>query len=195
MADLLEVIELPDARLLLWERFITQERGDELLALWRESLHWQQTTIRIAGVERQIPRLNSWYGNHAYRYSGATFAARPFPAELEALRGEVEERTGYCFNAALVNLYRTGQDSVAWHSDDEPELGENPAIASFSLGATRVFRIRHKKTRQTLELPLQAGMLLLMAGPMQHHWQHCVPKTRGVTTERLNVTLRCLYNK
>ena len=195
MSEEPEVIELPDARLLLWERFMAPARAAELFALWRHSLHWQQTTIRIAGLERQIPRLNSWYGTHGYRYSGASFPARPFPAELEALRREVEQRTGYCFNAALINLYRTGQDSVAWHSDDEPELGENPAIASFSLGATRVFRIRHKRTRQTLELPLASGMLLLMAGSMQHHWQHCVPKTRRVTAERMNVTLRYLYSQ
>ena len=190
-----EVIELADARLLLWENFKPQPECERLLALWRHTLDWQQTTIRIAGVERQIPRLNSWYGERAYRYSGASFPARSFPAELEALRQEVVQRTGYCFNAALVNLYRTGQDSVAWHSDDEPELGRDPVIASFSLGATRRFRIRHKKTRQTLELSLRSGMLLVMADAMQRHWQHCVPKEAGVSDERLNITLRYLHNQ
>lgn len=190
MGEQPEIIELPDARLLLWEDFVPPGRCNDLFIRWRENLDWQQTTIRIAGVERQIPRLNAWYGSSSYRYSGATFPPRPFPPEMEALRRRIVERTGYCFNAALANFYRDGRDSVAWHADDEPELGVNPVIASFSLGCTRTFRLRHKRTRRTMELPLASGMLLVMAGPMQHHWQHCIPKAPAIPGERLNITFR-----
>ncbi len=187
-----EVIELPDARLLLWEQFLPRERCERLLAQWRSGLAWQQSRIRIAGVERPIPRLNAWYGDHEYRYSGVRFPPRPFPEALDALRRCVVQATGYCFNAALVNLYRDGRDSVAWHADDERELGNNPVVASVSLGATRTFRLRHNRTRQTLKLALASGMLLVMAGPMQHHWQHCLPKEPAVADDRLNVTFRCI---
>ena len=94
-------------------------------------------------------------------------------------------------NSVLLNLYRDGQDSMSWHSDDEPELGPAPVIASLSLGATRHFRLRRRgQTRTTLSLDLEGGSLLLMEAPLQQHWQHCIPKTRRQTGPRINLTWR-----
>ena len=97
------------------------------------------------------------------------------------------------FNSVLLNLYRDGQDSMGWHSDAEPELGRNPVIASVSLGAVRRFVLRHKKRKeQHLALELEPGSVLVMAGALQHHWRHALPKTRQVVGPRINLTFRLI---
>ena len=94
------------------------------------------------------------------------------------------------FNSVLLNLYRDEQDSVAWHSDDEPELGPNPTIGSVSFGAARTFQLRHKRTKQRLALSLEHGSYLLMQGPTQHHWEHQLPKSARAMGPRVNLTFR-----
>jgi alkylated DNA repair dioxygenase AlkB len=92
----------------------------------------------------------------------------------------------------LANLYRDGNDSMGWHADDEPELGDEPVIASVSLGAERDFTLRRRDRRgQTVAMPLPHGSLLLMAGPTQRHWQHALPKRRRMREPRINLTFRC----
>jgi alkylated DNA repair dioxygenase AlkB len=103
----------------------------------------------------------------------------------------VGELSGTEFNAVLLNLYRDGRDGMGWHADDEPELGRNPVIASVSLGAPRRFCLRHRRRKDLkLDLELPRGSLLVMAGPMQHHWVHALPKTRRPVGERINLTFR-----
>jgi alkylated DNA repair dioxygenase AlkB len=110
---------------------------------------------------------------------------------LAAVRGRVEQLCGARFNTVLLNLYRDGRDSMSWHSDDEPELGDAPLIASLSLGATRRLLLRTRSVpRQRIGLELEAGSLLLMEPPLQAHWQHAVPKTRRACGPRLNLTFR-----
>jgi len=96
---------------------------------------WQQDEIRIMGKQIPLPRLTAWYGDAPYTYSGITMQPHPWTDTLKALKTTVETLAGVTFNAALLNYYRNGRDSVAWHCDDEPELGINPTIASVSLGA------------------------------------------------------------
>jgi len=93
----------------------------------------------------------------------------------------------------LGNWYRDGQDSMGWHADNEKVLGPNPWIASLSLGATRLFKLRHNRTGQSIDVPLTAGGLLIMGGSLQHHWRHCVPKSRTATGPRVNLTFRHVY--
>jgi alkylated DNA repair dioxygenase AlkB len=109
---------------------------------------------------------------------------------LEQLRAAVEQATGRRYNSVLLNYYRDGADSMGMHSDDEPELGPQPAIASLSYGATRTFILRHKGSKRTLKLDLADGNLLLMAGDMQRHWLHGINKTVKPTAARLNLTFR-----
>ena len=90
----------------------------------------------------------------------------------------------------LLNRYRDGEDSVSWHRDDEPELGRDPVIASLSLGGTRRFKLRGLATKETQDLDLGDGSLLLMSGPSQREWEHCVPKTKRPVGERVNLTFR-----
>jgi alkylated DNA repair dioxygenase AlkB len=95
------------------------------------------------------------------------------------------------FTSVLMNLYRNGSDSNGWHSDDEKELGTDPVIASLSLGATRMFHLRHKFDKsQRHKMELTHGSLLLMSGKTQHFWQHQIPKTKKEVAPRINLTFR-----
>ena len=115
----------------------------------------------------------------------------PWTPLLAEIRRQVGEQVGQPLNAVLLNLYRDGQDSMGWHSDDEAELGRNPLIASLSLGGERRFDLRRKGgTRIEHSLMLGHGSLLVMAGQTQHHWQHQVAKTRKPCALRLNLTFR-----
>lgn len=170
-----------------------EQTGDYFDRLYRE-LAWQQTYITMHGKRLPVPRLDVWYGDAGrdYRYSGASFRALPWTETLVEIKTELEQRLGLGFNSALANLYRNGQDSVAWHSDDEPELGRNPVIASLSLGAERRFALRHKSRRdlEPVRLDLPNGSLLLMAGETQHRWQHQLSKTARAVGPRINLTFR-----
>jgi len=95
------------------------------------------------------------------------------------------------FNSVLANLYRDGRDSMGWHSDDEPELGAQPAIASLSLGSTRRFVLKHRNDpsrKFALELP--HGSLLLMRGATQANYRHALPRTARPVGPRINLTFR-----
>jgi alkylated DNA repair dioxygenase AlkB len=97
------------------------------------------------------------------------------------------------FNSVLLNLYRDGNDSMGWHSDDEPELGQNPVIGSLSLGGKRRFRLRHRSEKNLKhQLELTSGSFLLMQGTTQHYWQHHIPKTKRPVPPRINLTFRLI---
>ncbi|HBR98454.1 MAG TPA: alpha-ketoglutarate-dependent dioxygenase AlkB [Gammaproteobacteria bacterium] len=173
--------------------FETHE-ADQLLMTLKAELDWQQSRIRIAGRELPIPRLNAWYGDADadYGYSGIALAPLPWTPELTTVRQAVQQRCDHGFNSVLANLYRDGQDSVAWHADDEKALGRNPVIASVSLGGTRRFQLKHRrdKTLSRIDLDLPHNSLLVMGGALQHHWVHAVPKTRKPCDARINLTFR-----
>lgn len=154
-----------------------------------------------------IPRLQSAYGDPgtSYRFSGTTVRARPWIPILLELKEILERRTGCAPNFVLLNYYRSGRDSIGWHSDDEKDLGTRPEIASLSFGATRDFQFRHKddfgkqkqeRNLQTVMLPLEHGSLLIMKHPTNRDWKHQLPKRTGKTTDpgpRLNLTWRTMY--
>jgi alkylated DNA repair dioxygenase AlkB len=148
------------------------------------------------GREVTAPRLTAWFGDpHAsYVYSGVRHDPVPWTPTLADLRARVERATEHAFNSVLLNFYRDGEDSVSWHSDDEPELGAQPVIASLSLGATRVFQLKHKRRADLarVDIELSHGSLLLMSGNCQSHWKHQIPKRRGRTRPgpRINLTFR-----
>ena len=97
------------------------------------------------------------------------------------------------FNSVLINFYRDGKDRVAWHSDDEKELGKKPIIGSVSFGAERKFKLRHKKYRENglrSDIMLKHGSFLLMSGSTQSHWAHEIPRTAKPLGPRVNLTYR-----
>lgn len=185
-------ISMPDADVTLFPQWLQPQQADQVQARLQQTLAWQQDTIRLFGREVKIPRLQAWYGDAGikYRYSGLDLVAKAWTPELLELKDQVEALTAARFNSVLVNWYRDGNDSMGWHSDDEPELGNKPVIASLSLGADRRFQMRHKSVPASQELTLGAGSLLVMRGETQRYWQHQVPKQRRVQQGRINLTFR-----
>lgn len=151
---------------------------------------WRQDTIVVYGKRHLQPRLSAWYGEAGYSYSGLTLAPEPFTGLLQTLRQAVQEATGRDFNSVLLNYYRNERDRMGMHSDDEPSLGPEPAIASLSFGATRTFILKHKRTKETFRLPLLDGSLLLMAGVTQHNWLHGINESAKAIGPRINLTFR-----
>ncbi|MCC2954995.1 alpha-ketoglutarate-dependent dioxygenase AlkB [Massilia sp. IC2-477] len=164
--------------------------NEEVLARLITETDWREESVVVYGKRHLQPRLSAWHGEKGYRYSGLSLAPLPFTPLLDTIRRAAEEATGRRYNSVLLNYYRDGRDSMGMHSDDEPELGLEPAIASVSFGATRPFILRHKLTKETLKLPLTDGSLLFMAGQMQANWMHGINKTAKPTGPRLNLTFR-----
>lgn len=177
-----------------WQQAALQPNADEVFQQLHTQVDWRQEFITLYGKRRPQPRLTAWYGDEGttYRYSGLTLQPCRWLPVLQNIRAVVETAAACRFNSVLLNLYRTGQDSMGWHSDNEPELGRNPAIASLSFGATRRFIMRRcdRKDAAKVELSLSHGSLLLMKGKLQHHWQHQVPKTSKIVGPRINLTFR-----
>ena len=154
-------------------------------------LDWQERTIKLFGQQIKSPRLSVWYGSHSYTYSGLRWPARPLTHELIKIRENVEMLAGQEFNGVLCNLYRDGEDSMGWHSDNEPELGSDPVLASVVFGARRRFVFRKKKEKvQKKEVILGDGDVLLMGSGTQSNWQHSVLKTSKKVEARINLTFR-----
>jgi alkylated DNA repair dioxygenase AlkB len=155
-----------------------------------ETVPWRVETARLFGRNMPVPRMTAWFGDADYTYSGIHHRAAPFPAVVQRLRERAEAISGGSYNAVLLNLYRNGSDSVGWHSDHEAGLGDCPTIASLSLGATRHFQFRHRRTKETITLELSEGLWLVMAGETQRFWVHQVPKTTAAVERRFNLTFR-----
>ena len=183
-----------DGELLYVESFLDSRYADECFEQLLHQLQWHQESYTIYGKTVLAPRLVAWYGDKQarYRYSGIDHEPLPWHLLLLQLRNRI---SGFCdkpFNSVLANLYRSGQDSMGWHADKEPELGRNPVLASLSLGETRLFKLKHTKTKQVVDVELPNGCLLIMAGALQHHWRHSVPKTSRKISARINLTYRMI---
>lgn len=184
-------IAIPDGELLLYPQFFAREVADTLLRELTEQISWKQERIKVYGKEHDVPRLTAWYGdaNKRYSYSGITVEAAPWTEPLLQIKQKIEGVSEQTFNSVLLNLYRNGADSVAWHSDDEPEMG--PVIASVSFGEQRPFQLRHKKNsflKKAIGLP--HGSLLMMGGTTQQYWMHQLPKSSRNLQPRINLTFR-----
>ncbi|MGV7196649.1 alpha-ketoglutarate-dependent dioxygenase AlkB family protein [Xanthomonas axonopodis] len=186
-------VPLPGAQVQWWRGWLQAAAADALLQTLLTQVQWEVHRIRMFGRVVDSPRLSSWIGDPeaSYRYSGTQFSPQPWLDALQPLRARLQEETGRPFNSVLVNRYRSGNDAMGWHSDDEPELGAQPLIASVSLGATRRFAFKHRDDaalKQTLELG--HGDLLLMGGDTQRCYKHALPRTARRVGERINLTFR-----
>lgn len=165
-------------------------------ALWQESLDYpfNRPHIQVFGQSHAIPRSQVWFGDKGcdYRYSGLFIEALPWPKYAQRLQAKLAREWRLNSNGVLVNRYQDGQESMGWHSDDEPEIAPGSDIASVTLGASRDFLLRHKQTKQKISLSLHSGDLLIMHWPMQAYWQHSLPKRLRVKQTRLNYTFRQL---
>ena len=180
------------SEVIFWPNWLEESLADILLNTAISETPWRQDFIRIMGKKIPVPRLQNWFGdpNTSYTYSRIRLQAVAFPLWLDKLRADVESETGKPFNRVLVNYYRSGQDSVDWHADDEPELGFEPVIASVSVGCDRVFQLRHNETKEKVKINLPHGSLLLMGAGIQEYWQHSIAKVKDLDDPRVNFTFR-----
>lgn len=183
----MDTIELADGGLLLYDdAFLPPDLAGRYFTELRDTAPWEQKKV---GFGHWQPRLTSSYGDDGvtYFYSGTVNRAVPWTPTLLEIKQRLEAVRGR-YNYCLLNRYRSGQDSVGLHADDEPGMGA--VIGSLSLGATRAFRIRHNTTKETRTFQLGSGTLVVMAGTMQRFWKHEVPKTTENVGERINLTFR-----
>lgn len=158
-----------------------------------QQLHWQQNQIRMFGKSLQLPRLEAMYGDEgcSYFYSNSVLLEpMPWCESLAWLRDRVEEKTGYSFQVVIGNYYRSGSDHIGWHADQGKEMGQFPAIASISLGATRKFSVKHKASGEVRHFELEHGALILMHPGCQQTCIHRIAKTSKPVAERINWTFR-----
>jgi alkylated DNA repair dioxygenase AlkB len=182
--------EVAQGRIYYDPNFLSNLEAERYFSNLRSTLPWQQERITMFGRSVLQPRLQAWHGDVAYTYSGLTMSPHPWTPDLNELKARCEAIANVQFNSVLANLYRHGQDSMGWHQDNEPELGRNPVIASVNLGETRRFLLRNLHCKTQLEYELSHGALLIMAGELQHHWKHALPKTAKPKGERINLTFR-----
>ena len=174
------------------------DEADALLTELESGIAWGQEHLTIYGKKIPFPRKTAWYGDPGceYSYSGLTMTPHPWTPALLGIKERVEAEAETRFNSVLLNLYRDGSDSMSWHSDDEPELGQDPIIASVTFGATRSFQLRYRPNpAYRAQADLTHGSLLIMSGPMQHCWQHQIPKTKKPLGPRINLTFRTILDK
>jgi alkylated DNA repair dioxygenase AlkB len=183
-------IPIEDGALALQRQLVLPLSNADVLARLIAETAWRAETVTVFGKRHLQPRLTAWHGEASYTYSGLTLDPLPFSPLLLQIRAAVEAATGCRFNSVLLNYYRDGRDSMGMHSDDEPELGAEPAIASVSFGATRTFILRHKRSKRTVKLELDDGSLLFMSGAMQKNWLHGINKTARTQNARVNLTFR-----
>ena len=183
----MKTFELTDGGILLYDdAFLPSDLADRYFAELMDSAAWEQKPAAFGHMQ---PRLTASYGDEGliYRYSGTDNKALPWTKTLLEIKQKIEAVQGE-YNYCLLNRYRSGADSVALHADDEPGMGS--VIGSLSLGTTRKFRIKHNTSKETIDFFVGNGALIIMAGTMQQHWKHGVPKTKKKVGERINLTFR-----
>jgi alkylated DNA repair dioxygenase AlkB len=190
----LEPIPIRDAEVYCLPQFLPIETAHTIMRQLIDEIPWRSECIVIWGKTFRQPRLMAWYGDAGkdYAYSGIHLKPLPWTRVLLDLKSRVEAVVGMEFNSVLLNYYRDQRDSMGLHSDDEPELGEQPVIASLSLGEERVFIFKHKtdKALKPVRLKLAPGSLLLMKGETQRHWKHGINKETRPCGPRVNLTFR-----
>lgn len=189
-----EHIDLRHGAWVTYQRgFLDPELADAFYRALFEGIAWEERAILVFGKEVMQPRLVSWAGDIAYKYSGQVLEPREPTPELRALWDLVNAATDCPFNHVVLNCYRDERDNVSLHADNEPELGKDPLIASISLGAERRFLLQPKRKRTyKKQIRLHHGSLLVMGGTTQHQWRHSVPRESSAREPRVNVTFRRL---
>jgi len=162
-----------------------------------ENISWKNDEAIIMGKRIVTKRKVAWYGDKAfdYTYSKISRQALPWTETLLELKARVEQTANENFNSCLLNLYHSGDEGMAWHSDGEKDLKRNGAIGSLSLGAERKFSFKHKQNKETVSLILPNGSLLVMKGSTQSHWMHRLPPTKNINEPRINLTFRTIVQK
>lgn len=183
-----------DGEVIYHGKIFTKKEADNYFDVLMNTIEWKNDEALIYGKKIITKRKVAWYAEHEfeYTYSKLTKTALPWTTELLALKKIAEEVSKESYNSCLLNLYHTGDEGMAWHSDGEKELKKDGAIASLSFGAERKFAFKHKNSAHKVEVFLEHGSLLVMKGTTQTHWLHRLPPTTKVATPRINLTFRTM---
>src|SRR5579864_6250911 len=194
----MKTISIPGAEIYYDEQFLPPDEATHLFDALMSKCAWER---HRASFGHAVPRDEAYYGDPGthYTYSRRQYKPLPWIPDLLSLKARVEEATAMAasanlslakwgYNAVLCNLYRNGNDSVGLHADAEPEMG--PVIASLSLGAERLFRVKRKDGSVAFSERMPHGCLLVMAGDTQKHFKHEVPKEPKIIQPRINLTFR-----
>lgn len=186
-----------DGTVLYYGKVVNEERAKTYYETLLNTIEWKNDEAIIYGKHYITKRKVAWYGDKkfSYTYSNTTKLALPWTHELLELKTVSEKITGATYNSCLLNLYHSGDEGMAWHSDDEKALDKNASIASWSFGAERKFSFKHKQKGQTISVVLENGSLLEMKGETQTNWLHRLPPTTKVKRPRVNLTFRVMMEQ
>ena len=172
----------------------SRSEADHYLTVLLNTIEWRNDEAVMYGKRIITKRKVAWYADapFSYTYSNVTKEALPWTQDLLALKARAEAESGETFNSCLLNLYHSGDEGMAYHSDAEKDLKKNGAIASLSFGAQRRFLFKHKVTKETVSIMLEHGSMLVMKDETQTHWLHRLPPTKAVRNARVNLTFRTI---
>lgn len=175
-----------------WGKIFSQKQSDAYYKSLMEQVAWKNDEAIIFGKHIITKRKVAWYADkpYEYTYSKISRTALLWTPLLLELKEIVQKKTQQEYNSVLLNLYHTGAEGMAWHSDDERDLKTNGSIASLNFGAKRKFAIKHKQTKHKQIFELESGDLLEMKDQTQSHWIHNIPTTKKIHTPRVNLTFR-----
>ena len=175
---------------------LSKQEADGFYSELLNNIAWENDQAIIFGKRIITKRKVAWYGDKPfqYTYSSVTKQALHWTDALKALKAIAEKASGETYNSCLLNLYHTGEEGMAWHSDGEKDLKKNGAIASLSFGAERKFAFKHKKTADVVNVLLEHGSLLVMKDETQTHWLHRLPPTKKIASPRINLTFRTIVD-
>lgn len=183
-----------DGEVNYYGKVVSTDQANHYYDCLMNTIEWKNDEAIIFGKLIITKRKVAWYGdtNFEYTYSNITKRALIWTKELLELKAITEEKTGENFNSCLLNLYHTGAEGMAWHSDGEKDLKKHGAIASLSFGAERKFGFKHKQTKAVVSMLLEHGSLLVMKGTTQDNWLHRLPPTKSIAKPRINLTFRTI---
>ena len=191
-----EKLPIEDADITIHYELPLAWQYEKLLQHLIESTPWQSQRVKVWGKSVVQPRLIAWYGDPGatYSYSGIVLTPHSWTKTIRHLKKSIEDIAEHRFNSVLLNYYRDHRDGMGLHSDDEPELGPTPTIASLSLGEERRFQLkhRHRKDMRSISIPLPNGSLLVIRGDTQRFWKHGIPKQKTPCGPRVNLTFRAI---
>jgi len=173
-------------------RIFTSREADQLIGQLLTDIEWRNDEASFFGKSVVTKRKVAWYADkpYAYTYSGTKKTALAWTDVLLQINRKVADICQTSFNSCLLNLYHTGAEGMAWHSDAEKDLRRNGVIASVSFGAERRFQLKHKEKKDLVTVWLEHGSLLVMKDTTQSYWLHCIPKAALIKTPRVNLTFR-----
>lgn len=183
-----------DGSVYYYGKIIDETQSNYFFENLLKTIKWENDKAIIYGKTLITKRKVAWYGDSGfeYTYSKTTKKALEWTPELLILKNIIEQKTGESFNSCLLNLYHSGEEGMAWHSDAEKDLKKNGAIASLSFGVERKFMFKHKITKETVSLFLEHGSLLIMKDTTQTHWLHKLPPSTKIVKPRINLTFRTI---